>query len=70
MDQIGRVEEDLGIRWRGIESVRRRVSLEVSSLAMRETRLHFVGTRVDGVSSTDGEPAVTEESGFLDGGKR
>ena len=60
MDQIGRVEEDLGIRWRGMESVRRRVSLEVSSLATRETGLHFVGTSVDGVSSIDEEPAVIE----------
>ena len=50
-----------------MDSVRRRVSLEVSSLAMRETGLHFVGTSVVGVSSPDEEPVVTE---FLDGGKR
>ena len=53
-----------------MESVRRRVFLEVSSLAMRETGLHFVGTSDAGASSPDDEPVVTEESGFLDGGKR
>ena len=53
-----------------MESVRRRVSWEVCSLATRETRLHFVGTRVVGVSSSDEEPVVTEESGFRNCGKK
>jgi hypothetical protein len=53
-----------------MESVKRRVFLEVSSLVVRETGLHFVGTSDVGVSSPDEEPVVTEESGFLEGGKR
>ena len=59
MDQIGLVEM-FGMRCGGTESVRRRVSLEVSSLAMRETGLHFVGTRVVGASSSDEMSVKTE----------
>lgn len=48
------------MRCRGMESVRRRVSLEVSSLAITETGFHFVGTRVAGASSPDEMSVKTE----------